>query len=122
MKKISELLNEEKKSVNGAKILLLGVSYKENVGDVRESPAFDIGSQLLDMKACLSYADPYVESFMDIKRVDEKKQDLSNYDLVVIVTAHREFDIKRILEESRLVLDCRGVTLDMDSKAKLKRL
>lgn len=122
VKKIAELLNEDMKSVNGAKVLLMGVSYKENVGDVRESPAFDVSEHLKRMKALLYYSDPHVSEFLDIKKVDDNRIKFSDYDVVVILTAHSEFSIKKILKESRAVLDCRGVTLDMESRAKLRRI
>ncbi len=120
--KASEILNESRRSVNGSKILLMGVSYKQNVGDVRESPAFEIADELLKLNASVSYTDPHVGSFMSLDRVDHKTASYATYNLVIIVTAHDDFDYKKILKESSWVLDCRGVTLDMEGKAKVRRI
>ncbi len=121
--KITSILNEKQKSVNSAKILLMGVSYKKNVGDVRESPAFEIAEYLKKLKAKVSYTDPYVNNFMSLKRVAVDKINYANYDCVVVVTEHDKFDFKKMVEKSQLIVDCRGVTLDLKAKTgKIKRV
>ncbi len=120
--RISAALNRRKKSVNGSKILIMGVSYKKNIGDTREAPAYDIAPQLEELGACLNYCDPYVEEFDGIKRVDHKKIDYSEYDCVVIVTDHDDFDYKDMAEKANIIFDCRGVTLELKGKACVERL
>ncbi|MEA3506969.1 MAG: nucleotide sugar dehydrogenase, partial [Elusimicrobiota bacterium] len=122
IEKISRVLNEGKKSINGSKLLVLGVSYKKNVGDTRESPAYEIIKELKKMKAEVEYADPYVNSFMDLDTSDLEKIKYGDYDCVVIVTAHDSFNYKEIVDKSSIVVDCRGVTLGIEGKAKVERI
>ncbi len=120
--KISRLLNKEKKSVNGAKILIMGVSYKKNVGDVRESPAFEIGKNLKDMGADLTFVDPFVEEFQNIEKIKYKDIDYKDYDCVAVVTAHDSFDYGKMVNKAEAVMDCRGVTLGLEGRADIERL
>ncbi|MFW6172157.1 MAG: nucleotide sugar dehydrogenase [Elusimicrobiota bacterium] len=120
--KINYVLNELKKSVNGSKILIMGVSYKKNVGDTRESPCIEIVKQLNNLNAKLYYSDPYVRRFMDVKRIPISKIDFSKYDCTVIVTDHDRFDYQKIVDKSNAVVDCRGVTLDLKGKSKIVRI
>ncbi len=116
--KVGVLLNEKKKSINGSDILLMGVSYKKNVGDTRESPAYEIVEFLKKMKARISYIDPYVNCFPDAEKVEAGGVDYSSYDCVVIVTEHEIFDWPEVIEKSQLILDCRGVTLEYEEEKK----
>jgi len=120
--RISNLLNKDKKSANGAKIHMMGVSYKKNVGDMRESPAYEIAQMLIDSKAKVTFTDPYVRSFMNLKRIPEKNVKYGSYDCVVIVTAHDKVDYGRMVNEAKNILDCRGVTLGMKGKARIERI
>lgn len=122
VEKISKLLNENKKCVKDSKILLMGVSYKKNVGDLRESPAFDIVDRLKNLSASVFFTDPYARSFSGVKRISYNRINYKEYDCVVIVTAHEKFDYIKILEESKAVVDCRGVTLGLKGKAKVVRI
>ena len=114
--RIERVLNQASRPVNGSKILLLGVSYKAGVGDVRESPAIKIVRLLGELGADLSFHDPHVAELPDSGLVNsELEPALAAADLTVIVTAHPEFDIPAIVEASTLVLDLRGVTRDIDA-------
>lgn len=114
--RIERVLNDAFRPVNGSKILLLGVSYKAGVGDVRESPAIKIVRLLGELGADLSYHDPHVAVLPDSGLLNsELEPALSEADLTVIVTAHPEFDIPSIVEASRLVLDLRGVTREIEA-------
>ncbi len=108
--RIERALNDLRKPVNGTKILLLGMSYKAGVGDVRESPAIKIAEALQALRADLSYHDPYVP---DVPALGLRSVDLvpavAAADLVVIITAHPEIDHAAIAEEAAAVLDFRGV-------------
>ncbi len=114
--RIERVLNDNRKPVNGTSILILGVSYKAGVGDVRESPAIKIIRLLDELGADLSYHDPHVpalpESGLENCDLDEA---LERADLTVIVTSHPQFDIADIVGKSKLVLDLRGVTRDIEA-------
>jgi UDP-N-acetyl-D-glucosamine dehydrogenase len=112
--KINEALNEQRRSFNGATVLLLGVAYKRNVSDVRESPALDIISALRKYKSVVMYNDEYVPS---LKLEDHVmySQPLSSgllqaADCVVIVADHSYYDIPWIVSEARCVVDTRNMT------------
>ncbi len=114
VKKINEALNEQRRSFNGATILLLGVAYKRNVSDIRESPALDIISALIKYKSVVMYNDEFVPS---LKLEDQviHSQPLSSgllraADCVVIVADHSYYDIPRIVSEARCVVDTRNMT------------
>jgi len=113
--KIFDALNARKKSVNGSRVLILGVTYKKDVGDERESPALDIIKLLQAKGAQVFYHDPYVphlsQEDMDMYSVDmEDYRPLSGYDCVVIVTDHSSYDYRKVVEHSNVVVDTRNAT------------
>jgi UDP-N-acetyl-D-glucosamine dehydrogenase len=110
--KVVDALNRFRRSVNGAKVLVLGVAYKRDISDVRESPALDI-LQLLGLKgAKLSYCDPHVPALSEhgIRMKAEKftAATLRKADCVVVVTDHTAFDYRMIARESKVVVDARN--------------
>ncbi len=110
--KVIDALNRFKKSVNGARVLILGVAYKKDISDVRESPAVDI-IQLLDRKgARLSYCDPHVpvlaEHGMNMKAEPFTAATLRKADCVVVVTDHSAFDYRLVARQSKVVVDARN--------------
>jgi len=109
-----DALNDRARAVKGSRILALGVAYKAGVGDVRDSPAIEIIEALLARGAQLDYADPRVPQIEVgghlLKSVAWTQVDLAAYDLVVLLTAHPEFDPARLVREARLVLDTRNAT------------
>lgn len=112
-----ELLNRNGVATSNAEVAILGVSYKPDVGDVRESPALSIMRQLSDLGTTLSYHDPHVESLPGFDLCSEAlDQILPRADLVVIVTAHSSIDYADVVEQSRQVLDFRGVTRGIEAK------
>jgi UDP-N-acetyl-D-glucosamine dehydrogenase len=114
--RVERVLNDAGKPVNGTRILILGVSYKAGVGDTRESPAIKIIRLLGELGADLSYHDPHVPRLEESGLVNsDLGPALAEADLTVIVTSHPEFDLDRIVEHSRLVLDLRGVTREIDA-------
>ena len=111
--KIMDALNNARKSVRGSKILILGVAYKKDVSDTRESPALDIMGLLKQKGAELTYADPYVphfDVFGETLASYDMNRGVAAYDCVVIVTDHARFDYARILAEASLVFDSRNAT------------
>lgn len=109
---IADALNRKRKCLNGAKILALGVEYKRNTGDVRESAALQILSALDESGAIINFCDPYV-SIIHINEKTFKSVDLSpgllrSMDLVAILTAHSEFDYPMVAKFSPLIFDSRN--------------
>ncbi len=111
---VAEALNARERSVRGSRILALGVAYKAGVGDVRDSPALDIIEALADKGARVEYVDPHVPEVAAGRwRLESLRwQDvpLGDYDLVLVLTAHPEFEPRRIVGEARLVVDTRNLT------------
>jgi UDP-N-acetyl-D-glucosamine dehydrogenase len=109
--KAQRALNGAGLSVKGARIAVLGVSYKPGVGDIRESPALKIIAQLQDLGANVCYHDPHVPALGDPPmRSRPLSEALADADLVVIVTAHPDVDHGLVAQRARLVVDLRGVT------------
>ena len=109
----AELLNRHAKAVNGAKVLLLGVTYKRDIADQRESPARPLARKLLARGARLSYHDPYVPSWLidgrSIPLADDLDAALADADLVILLQAHQAYDPAQLARSARLLLDTRGV-------------
>ena len=113
--KLMKALNDRGKSLKGAKVLALGIAYKRNVDDMRESPSVFVMERLRDLGADLSYHDPYVPVFpkmrehqFDLSSVPLTSESLQNYDAVVLLTDHSDFDYAMIRENAWLVIDTRG--------------
>jgi UDP-N-acetyl-D-glucosamine dehydrogenase len=116
--KAQRALNERGMSVKGARVVVVGVSYKPGVGDVRESPAIRIISLLRDLGADISYHDPYVQSLSEFGLLNVPLEDaLADADLAVIVTAHPGVDHEMVAERASVLLDLRGVTRAKDTSA-----
>jgi len=117
---VSAALNLRKKSVNGSRVLVLGVAYKKDVDDLRESPALTIIELLRKDGAAVSYHDPYFPFIgkgrkydLQMTRVDLNR--LDEYDCVLIVTDHSDYDYRQIVRESQLVVDTRNATRGIES-------
>jgi UDP-N-acetyl-D-glucosamine dehydrogenase len=109
--KIERALNNTGRAVKGSRILLLGVSYKGGVGDIRESPALRIIEVLKDYGAQLSYHDPHVPSLPDLGLENTPLDTaIENTDAVVLVTAHPGIDHGQIATQASLFVDLRGIT------------
>jgi len=110
--KVVDALNRFKKSVNGAKVLILGVAYKKDISDVRESPAIDILQLLSKKGAKLSYCDPHVpvldEHGMRMKAEPFSAATLKKADCVVVVTDHSAFDYRLVARGSKVIVDARN--------------
>ncbi len=109
--RIERALNDAGKPVNGSKILVLGVSYKAGVGDIRESPALKIVRLLRELGGEVSYHDPHVPELAELGLASVDLADgLGGADLAAIVTAHPSLDYERVVSEASQVIDFRGVT------------
>jgi UDP-N-acetyl-D-glucosamine dehydrogenase len=111
---IAEALKEDGKPLKDAKILILGVAYKANISDMRESPALDLIQLLKEGDTNLTYHDPYVPQLIvnghNLSSVSLNEELLQSADCVVIVTAHSSYDWQWIVENSQLVVDTRNAT------------
>jgi UDP-N-acetyl-D-glucosamine dehydrogenase len=112
---VAEALNYQKKALNGSKILVLGIAYKKDIDDLRESPSLTIIELLQKQGATVAYHDPYFPFVGKGRRYDlqMKRAELDNfgqYDCVLIVTDHSDYDYARIVRESQLVVDTRNAT------------
>jgi UDP-N-acetyl-D-glucosamine dehydrogenase len=115
--RVEHALNDVAKSVKGARILILGASYKGGVGDIRESPALRIIEMLHARGAVIAYSDPYVPELPQFGLAHVDIDDgLSDYDAVVLVTAHPGVDYLSVLENSSLLVDLRGVTRKLEQR------
>ena len=108
-------LNSQRKTLNGAKVLILGVAYKKDIDDLRESPALTIIELLRKEGATVRYNDPYFAYVghgrkYDLHMTNTPLTDLDLYDCVIIVTDHSDYDYEKIVRESRLVVDTRNAT------------
>ena len=114
--KVGEALNTQKKAVNGSSILILGIAYKRDIDDIRESPALDVMHVLRERGARVAYTDPHAPSLgardwpgkVDMTSVDLTPDELARCDIAVILTDHRAFDYGMVVAESKLVLDTRN--------------
>ncbi|MHA0289050.1 nucleotide sugar dehydrogenase [Mycobacterium sp. C3-094] len=111
VRRIAAALNDKKRAVNGSRILLLGMSYKKNTGDARESPSVRVAQLLSSMGAEVLGADPHIVEATPIdsllKRVEATPEVLESADAVVLLTDHDAFDFEEIVARSTFILDCR---------------
>jgi UDP-N-acetyl-D-glucosamine dehydrogenase len=117
--KIADGLNTKKKSVNGSKVLVLGIAYKKNVDDVRESPSVFLMEKLRDLGAVVAYSDPHIPVFPKMRQhsfalssVALSAESLKSFDCVLLATDHDKFDYDLIKTHAPLVVDCRGKYCD----------
>lgn len=115
LKKLAKAMNEKKKSINGSKILILGISYKKNIDDMRESPSVFLMEKLRDEGAVIEYTDPHVPVFpkmrehkFDLKSVSLTADKIKEFDCVVLTTDHDRFDYDLIIQNAKILIDTRG--------------
>ncbi|MDD3065213.1 MAG: nucleotide sugar dehydrogenase [Endomicrobiaceae bacterium] len=116
--KLADALNKNEKSIKNSKILVLGVAYKKDVADLRESPALDVISGLIEKMAKISYFDPYIKNFSIGKKMFKSEKNLNNiskYDIVVILTDHSSIDYAEVVKKAKLVFDTRNATKSLKS-------
>ena len=115
IKKLTLALNEKRKSIAGSQILVLGIAYKPNVDDMRESPSVVIMEKLRDLGAKIEYSDPHIPVFpetreheFDLTSVDLTAELLAGVDAVILATNHDAFDYTLIVQHAPIILDTRG--------------
>ncbi|HEV2304708.1 MAG TPA: nucleotide sugar dehydrogenase [Candidatus Acidoferrales bacterium] len=115
---VAEALNERQKSLKGSRILLLGVAYKKDIDDLRESPSLKLMQLLIERGAKLDYNDPFFPAlhkmrhydYSAMRSADISPKSLAAYDCVLIATDHSSYDYEKIVENSKLVVDSRNAT------------
>jgi UDP-N-acetyl-D-glucosamine dehydrogenase len=114
---VTDALNERGRAVRGARVLALGVAYKANVADTRDSPAIEILQTLLTKGAAVAYHDPFVPLLTlertTLESIAWRDADLAGRDLVLILTPHDGYDWGAVVREARLVIDTRNATADV---------
>ena len=115
LESVVRALNQHKKAVNGSKVLVLGVAYKRDIDDLRESPALTIIELLQKEGAEVSYNDPYFPVVGRGRKYDLQMKcapldNLGDYDCVLIITDHSDYDYAQIVRDSKLVVDTRNAT------------
>ena len=114
---VTEGLNRVSKSVRGSKIIILGVAYKKDVSDCRESPALDVMRLLSEKGAVLAYNDPLVPALRLgarlLKSIEPSPANIAEHDCVIILTDHSIYDVRAIAESAKLVIDTRNSTKDL---------
>ena len=113
--KVAAGLNKQKKAVNGSKVLVLGIAYKKNVDDMRESPSVFLMEKLRDLGANVDFSDPHIAKFpkmrehhFELSSVNITKETLSQYDCILLATDHDRFDYELIKAHAKLIVDSRG--------------
>lgn len=117
--KTMDALNDHGKSLKDATILVLGIAYKKNIDDMRESPAVVLMELLKEKGAIVHYTDPHVpvfpkmrDHYFDFSSVDLSPQAIASYDLLLLATHHSKFDYAMFQEHAKLIVDTRGVYLN----------
>jgi len=112
LQRIERLLEAKGRAISASKILILGVTYKKDVKDLRESPALDIIELLHKKRAKVSYYDPYIPNLkinsIDLKRIELTRSNLKKQDLVILVTAHEGIDYRMVVKNAKLIFDTRN--------------
>lgn len=117
--KVAAGLNKQKKAINGSKVLVLGIAYKKNVDDMRESPSVFLMEKLRDLGASVDYSDPHIAKFpkmrehhFDLSSIPLTADSIASYDCVLLATDHDKFDYSLIKAHAKLIVDSRGKFLD----------
>lgn len=127
VERASRILNKEKKALNGSRILVLGVAYKQDIDDYRESPAIDVIRSLKKYGAIVEFYDPFIHEYKDdgelhrgLESIDESK--VSLYDLVMITTAHTNVDYEMVQKSAKSIFDTKNVTKNLKQRDNIEVL
>ena len=123
IEKTAEALNNHKKSINGSRIMILGMAYKKDIDDDRESPGYVIMKMLMEKGAVVTYNDPWIPELKPTRKYNFQMastpitpEALAKADAAIIVTDHSDYDIDEIVEYSNVVIDTRNATKDVKDK------
>ncbi len=130
VQKLVEALNKERKPVNGSKVLIVGLAYKANVDDDRESPAYVLMDMLQSLGATVSFYDPYIpvirpsrehSHWAGTKSIEWNPSQIERHDVVLIATAHSNIDYQQLVQWAGLIVDTRNATCGLQGRAKIVR-
>jgi UDP-N-acetyl-D-glucosamine dehydrogenase len=117
--KVTDALNQRSRSLKGSRVLVLGIAYKKDVADMRESPSVELMELLRDKGALVDYSDPHVPVFprmrehhFDLSSMPLTPETVASYDVVLVATSHSDFDYAMIREHAAMIVDTRGVYLE----------
>lgn len=117
--KLADALNDRARSIKSSKVLVLGIAYKKDVDDMRESPSVELMEILRDKGAEVAYSDPHVPVFpkmrehhFDLKSVPLTAESIASYDVLLLATNHKAFDYELIQKHAKLIIDTRGIYLN----------
>ena len=117
VQRVGEALNEVEKSIKGSKVLILGMSYKKNIDDLRESPSLKLMDILGEKGASVDYNDPYIPELWETRKyrfnnksVELTPENISSYDAVIVSTDHALYDWESIVEHAKIIVDTRNAT------------
>lgn len=128
VERVMQILNQYKKAINGAKILMLGISYKNDIDDYRESPAIRVLKELRNVGAEVEYYDPWVPEFKNTYGQEGKSivnltpEVVSSYDLVVITAAHHNVDYEMVQKNAKAIFDTKNVMSSLKSRENIEVL
>lgn len=127
VERASRILNKAKKSLNGSNILLLGVAYKQNINDYRESPAIRVINELLPTGATVDFYDPYIEEYKDDDKVFQGLKELTSeviasYDLVMVTTGHTNVDYQMVQRSANAIFDTKNAMKDIKERDNIEVL
>ena len=115
VQKVADALNDHSKAIKGSRILVLGLAYKRNIDDSRESPAVEIIELLHGKGALVDYSDPHIPTFpkkrdyhFNLKSIELNLENIASYDCLVLATDHDRFDYELLQSQARLIVDTRG--------------
>jgi UDP-N-acetyl-D-glucosamine dehydrogenase len=111
--RVSDVLNEVRKSLKGSKILVLGIAYKSDTNDLRESPALEVIRLLQAKGSEVCFHDPFIDAVPGLQYTDLTERMLNWADCVVITTSHSVYDYRWIVEQAKLIVDTRNATRDV---------
>lgn len=128
VERVMQILNQDKKAINGAKILMLGVAYKQDIDDYRESPAIRVMKELKSVGADVDYFDPWVSEFKNMygqsgKSIEKLTPEVvGSYDLVAVTTAHTNVDYKMVQENAAAIFDMKNAMKNIDKRENIEVL
>ncbi|WP_459129375.1 nucleotide sugar dehydrogenase [Guggenheimella bovis] len=119
------MLNRFKKALNGSRVLLLGMAYKSNIDDYRESPAIKVAEEFREMGSLVEYYDPWVKSYKDGEEEYysiENLDSIEDYDIVVVTTAHSNVDYEYVSKNAKLIFDTRNALKNITNRENIETL
>lgn len=127
VERVMHILNKYKKAINGAKILVLGIAYKQDIDDYRESPAIKVINELNKVGADVEFYDPWISEYSQkgiqkegLKQINAER--ISSYDLIMITTAHTNVDYEMVQKNAKVIFDTKNVMKNLENRDNIEVL